>query len=477
MSVDPLVTSDALVTSLSGSVVASLADLERSAGADHSFLQTVIETTPECMKVVAPDGELLLMNPAGLRMVGALEFSQISDTPIFDLIAPEHREAWILNHEAVCRGERLSWTFDILGLTGERRHLETQATPIRLPTGEVGQLAITRDVTAAVRGEQALRQSESRARAMLDALPAAVYTTDAEGRVTYFNEAAVRFSGRTPVIGSDSWCVSWKLYWPNGTPMPHDACPMALAMKRQSPSHGEYEAVAERPDGVRVPFIPYATPLFGEDGALTGGINMLVDITERKAAIERQQLMINELNHRVKNTLSVVQSLAHLTLRNDTSAEGLGNFEARLQAMSAAHDVLTARSWEGAQLGELVKKALDPLCVLPGRYTATGPDVDLPARPAVALSMALHELCTNAIKHGSLSVPAGKIDVSWRYEAEQLSLTWREHGGPPVSPPVRRGFGMQMLKRALTHEFGGSVTLDFEPEGLRCHIVGRLASP
>ncbi|MBI2260069.1 MAG: PAS domain S-box protein [Caulobacterales bacterium] len=321
----------------------------------------------------------------------------------------------------------------------------------------------------------AVGESEHRARAMLDALPAAVYTTDAEGRITYYNQAAVVFSGREPVIGSDSWCVSWKLFQPDGTPMPHDECPMALALRRRTPSHGEYEAVAERPDGTRVPFIPYATPLFGRDGALTGGINMLVDISERKKAEEHQLLMINELNHRVKNTLAVVQSLAHLTLRNDTTPGALRDFEARLHAMSAAHDVLTSRNWVGAPLTDLVRRALDPHCAHPDCYTATGPDIDLPPQTAVALSMALHELCTNAIKHGSLSAAGtGSVDVAWTCEDDRLSLTWTERGGPPVSPPTRRGFGVQMLERALAHEFHGSVTLDFAPEGLRCHIAGPL---
>ena len=321
----------------------------------------------------------------------------------------------------------------------------------------------------------ALRDSEHRAKAMLDALPAAIYTTDAEGRITYYNKAAIAFSGREPVIGSDSWCVSWKLFQPDGTPMAHDECPMALALRRQTPSHGEYEAIAERPDGTRVPFIPYATPLFGRDGVLTGGINMLVDISERRTAEAHQLLMINELNHRVKNTLAVVQSLAHLTLRKHTAPDALRDFEARLHAMSAAHDVLTSRNWAGAPIADLVRRALDPHCSGPDRYTASGPDIDLPPQTAVALSMALHELCTNAVKHGSLSTPGGSVEVVWSRDGEdRLSLTWIERGGPAVSPPTRRGFGVQMLERALAHEFNGTVTLDFAPAGLRCHIAGPL---
>src|SRR5262245_52445049 len=134
--------------------------------------------------------------------------------------------------------------------------------------------------------EWAERESERRFREMIDALPAAIYTTDAEGRLTHFNPAAVKFSGRTPELGTDQWCVSWKLYYPDGTPMPHDKCQMAVALKEGRVVRGE-EAIAERPDGERIWFEPYPTPLRDAEGGIVGGINMLFDITERKKAEEK----------------------------------------------------------------------------------------------------------------------------------------------------------------------------------------------
>jgi PAS domain S-box-containing protein len=130
-----------------------------------------------------------------------------------------------------------------------------------------------------------LQGSERRLRDVLDALPVAIYTTDADGRITGFNEAAVRFAGRVPQLGADSWCVSWKLFWSDGTPMPHDQCPMAMALKEGRPVHG-IEAIAERPDGTRVHFVPYPTPLHDTSGKVIGAVNMLVDITEHKQAEE-----------------------------------------------------------------------------------------------------------------------------------------------------------------------------------------------
>ena len=134
---------------------------------------------------------------------------------------------------------------------------------------------------------------------LLDALPAAIYTTDAAGRITFFNEAAVEFSGRTPEIGSDRWCVTWRLYWPDGRPMAHDECPMARALKEDRPIRGG-EAIAERPDGTRVPFMAYPTPLHDASGRLVGAVNMLVDLTAAKEVDEARRLLNETLEHRVE---------------------------------------------------------------------------------------------------------------------------------------------------------------------------------
>jgi PAS domain S-box-containing protein len=135
-------------------------------------------------------------------------------------------------------------------------------------------------------------ESEQTFRKLLDAFPAPVYTTDAAGRITFYNKAAVKFSGRRAQLGSDQWCVTWRLYWPDGTPLPHDACPMAIALKEDRAIRGA-KAVAERPDGTRVPFTPYPTPLHDASGALVGAVNMLLEISELEpAALDGVQVLI-----------------------------------------------------------------------------------------------------------------------------------------------------------------------------------------
>jgi PAS domain S-box-containing protein len=184
--------------------------------------------------------------------------------------------------------------------------------------------------------EEALRDRfrESRFRQLLNALRAAVYTTDAAGRISFYNEAAAELWGCRPELGRSEWCGSWRLSWPDGTPLPHHECPMALALKEDRCIRG-MEAVAERPDGTRVPFIPYPTPLHDASGKLVGAVNMLVDITDRKRAEEQQALLIRELHHRVRNMLATVQAIMAATARTSgTIQEFETDFTNRIAALA-----------------------------------------------------------------------------------------------------------------------------------------------
>jgi two-component sensor histidine kinase len=190
-----------------------------------------------------------------------------------------------------------------------------------------------------------------------------------------------------------------------------------------------------------------------------------------------QQMLIGELNHRVKNTLSVVQSLAHQTFREAADPRAsIRAFELRLQALGQAHNLLTRERWRSASLDEIVQVALAPFCS-DDRCSREGPDIHVPPQTAVTLALALHELATNAVKYGALSVREGHITVRWSGDARAFELLWAESGGPPATEPARRGFGTRLIERSLATELNGTATIDFLPEGLRCRVVGRLATP
>lgn len=446
---------------------------ERRVQESQDFLRAVVETTPECVKVVAEDGTLLQMNGAGLRMVEADKADTVCGTSTFNLVAPEWRDHWQDCHIRVCRGERLSWEFEIVGIRGTRRHMETHAVPLPMPDGTVAQLAVTRDCTRRYRQEALLREREQHLRDILEALPAAVYTTDPEGRITFYNQAATELWGCSPELGSAEWCGSWRLYWPDGSYLPHDECPMAMALKEGRPIRG-IEAIAERPDGTRVPFIPYPTPLRNGEGALIGAVNMLVDITDRKRAEESQLLLINELNHRVKNTLASVQSIAAQSFRSEAGASSFNQFEGRLIALSKAHDILTREHWESANLYDIVVQAVAPLSGS-DHFDISGPALRVTPKTALSFAMAVHELCTNASKYGALSNADGRIAIEWRVADKRLHWRWEERGGPPVEAPRQRGFGSRLIEQGLARELNGDVRLDYSVGGVICEIDAPLA--
>jgi len=196
------------------------------------------------------------------------------------------------------------------------------------------------------------------------------------------------------------------------------------------------------------------------------------DLTELKQAEELQRLLVNELNHRVKNTLATVQSITSQTLRAapDPGA-ACDAIEDRIISLARVHDLLTARSWSGADLRDVARRAMQPFAA--AQLDLAGPSIDVPPQHALALSLALHELATNAAKYGALSVPGGRVSISWSQESGMLRLTWREAGGPPVSPPTRRGFGSRLLEASL-RDLRGQSRLDYAPDGVRADFSAPL---
>jgi len=246
------------------------------------------------------------------------------------------------------------------------------------------------------------------------------------------------------------------------------------AIAQRTDLESEYRTLT--PDGETRWILVRGRATYREDGAPIRMTGVSLDITARKNADERRRLLLDELNHRVKNTLATVQSIALQTGRTADAASFEQAFLARIAALARAHDLLTEVAWEGASLREVIARTLAPY-VAEGqtdRIALSGPDVRLSPNAAVSLTMAFHELATNAGKYGSLSAVGGRVDVRWKVDgpgdATAVEIDWRESGGPPVVRPARRGFGSRLVEKSLAREFDGQVELIFAPEGVWCHM-------
>lgn len=237
-----------------------------------------------------------------------------------------------------------------------------------------------------------------------------------------------------------------------------------------------YDTVRLRKDGSRVNVSITVSPLRDGQGNIVGASKIARDVTERKQHEETQSILVHELNHRTKNLLATVQAIALRTLTG-ASPESERLFRNRVRALSASQDLLTKNGWRGASLSSMFAAVLAPFVQGNTQISiALGPNVHLDLRQTNALSMAVHELATNAIKYGALSTPTGLVQVGWEVENGNVSLSWRESGGPEVLPPKHFGFGNELLTAALKYELKADANLDFRPTGLNFSVRLPLSS-
>jgi PAS domain S-box-containing protein len=245
-----------------------------------------------------------------------------------------------------------------------------------------------------------------------------------------------------------------------------------------SSSDGGSEIRYHRKDGSIFWAAVFISPVRNESGDIVQHFASFVDLTRQKQEQAQSTMLIDELNHRVKNTLSTVQSIVWQVLRHTSDPEVIQkSIESRLFALSRSHDLLTRGNWEGAGLHDLVNEAMEPFGVLngrTGRIKIEGKNVYLRPKATLALGIALHELATNAVKYGAFSNEEGSILISWGIEptpeGQRLILRWQESDGPRVKPPSRKGFGSRVIERGLAHELEGTAHLDYRPDGVVCTI-------
>ena len=315
---------------------------------------------------------------------------------------------------------------------------------------------------------QRLRESEEHHRFVLQSLPAAVYSCDREGRITLFNQAAAELWGRKPELGRDHWSSPWKSFRRSGKPFAAQDCPVAIALKTGE-AVPRLELQVERDDGTRRAIMPFPIPIKDNSGAITGALELLMDVTERNEAEERRRILMAELDHRVKNMLANIYAMVRVSGKGASSLESyVTSLGARIQAMARAHDLLRRTGWSVADFGDIVQESLSPFQTTALNLRCEGPTVQLSARQAQAIALAFHELATNAMKYGAWSMPGGIVELKWRVEAapgrNTLALCWEEAGGPPCTTPTRVGFGTTILNLAASDVMGTSRS-SFEPRG------------
>lgn len=366
---------------------------------------------------------------------------------------------------ALQRRQNVTVTGRYRNAAGEYRRLETLAHPRFAADGTfMGLTGVNTDITDRERAEKALRDSEERFRTVVEASPAGMVMTDGAGRIQMINAPCEKLFGYEPgeMVGRGIDSLLPVAVREQLTPL--------LAGHGTDGEHVLKREVTGRcKDGREIPMEIGVNPILTSDGVRI--IATIVDIAERKRAQAQRELLLAELNHRVKNTLAVVQGLAHQTFRQ---VEPLPRkaFEGRLLALAKAHDLLTRSHWESTSLQQLAADTLQLGGANGQRIRAQGPAISLSPHAALTIALALHELFTNTLKYGALSSDTGSVIFCWeRLEpGGQLRIEWRELGGPPVTQPTHKGFGSLLLERTLARDLDGRVNLSFHPSGLVCVI-------
>jgi PAS domain S-box-containing protein len=458
--------------------IASILDITEQKRVEESReqLARIVDSSADAIIGKDLDGIITSWNK-GAQLLYGYSAEEVIGRSITILIPPEIREEEAEILAQIRRGEHIDH-YETVRRRKDGTLFDTSLTvsPVKSADGRViGASKIARDISERKSAETKLRDSERRLQDLLTAIPAAIYATDAEGRITYCNQAAVALAGRTPTLGSDEWSRAWKLYTPDGAPLPYDQSPMAVALREGRPLRN-VEAVAERPDGTRVPFIPYPMPIRDASGKVVGAINMLADLSERKEAETQQRVLLNELNHRVKNNMQMMQALLVSAARHASSTEArrvLGEASGRIAAMAAAQQVLYgARNATQFSAAEFMRS----VCETARQMFSTNIDILCESAPvqlsndvAMPLALILNELLTNAVKHGADGNLQRSIRVALTKESDAFVLSVEDDGRGYDLEAVRQKSSGLRLVQGLARQLGGEFAVTREP-ATRCSV-------
>jgi PAS domain S-box-containing protein len=429
-------------------------------------LQLIYDTAPIGLAFLSPDCRYLHINQRLTEICGISVEGHLGRT-VRECVPALAESVEAIVRSIMATGEPITG----IEVAGQRpNQIEDRAWitywhPVRGPDGEiVGVNVAAEEITERKRVEAALRASERQFHTLADSIPQLVWMAEADGRIFWFNGHWYDYTG-SPAgnTGTHDWQT---LLAPASLP---DAS-RHWAESLQAGTALEMELSLLGKDGQYRPFLTRAIPLRDATSTVYRWIGTHIDISEQRRREEHIRFIIDELSHRTKNLLAVVMAVANQTAQyaGDVRQYQM-RFSERLQALAHCHDLLVKDSWHGASFHDLVSAQMRPFGETnAGRINATGPAVVLKPDAVQHLGLALHELATNASKHGALSGPRGEVLIRWQHDEtdDKVRIYWCEKGGPPVMPPQRRGFGHVVIEQIVPRALNGSGILDFSPAGV-----------
>ncbi|MEI8153792.1 MAG: PAS domain-containing protein [Hyphomicrobiales bacterium] len=445
---------------------------------NESRFKIFAQAMPNQVWSSTPDGQLDWFNYQVYAFSG-LCFSDLAGTGWATMVHPDDiapaASAWT---KALASATQYQTQFRLRRADGVWRWHLTRALPIKNDTGVVTRwIGTNTDIEDQKAAEAELAEVEQRAAVAVAAADIGTWDLNPQSGVLKWDRRCYELFGLSP--GQPvSFAVFLAGLHPSDREFAEKACIEAM---RSEGSHGydiEFRTIGLE-DGVERWVSAKGKSEF-KNGTVVRFIGTVRDISGLKRAEEQQRLLTRELEHRMKNTMAMVAAIANQTFRSAaTLDDAKAIFEARLKTLNQAHDTLTRSSWTSAPMPVVVEGALAPHRTGEGRINLDGPAVELSARQALSLALALHELATNATKYGSLSAVGGTIDVTWDLHATNQGLVlrfeWRESDGPAVATPTHRGFGSRLIERTLSSDFGSAVEMDYRADGLVCRFEAKLS--
>jgi PAS domain S-box-containing protein len=422
------------------------------------------------------DYRFLEVNPAFERQSG---LKDVLGKWMRDL-ADGNEDHWFEIYDRIARGGKPERFEHVAGVAGNR-WFEVYAYPFGEP-GSHQVAVLFNDITARKGTEDALRASEASQRWILETVPVGILFAEApSGRIVGGNARIEEILGH-PVLPSENVDAyrEWRAIHRDGRPVDPEEYPLARVI-RGGETRAELQVRYLRDDGTDAWIDIVAVPVRGPEGSVAGAVAAISDIDARKRAEEQRDLLNNELSHRMKNLLAMVQAIAANTLRGATDVDVAKEVLAdRLITLGTAHDLLLGGAAEHAAIEPVIRGGVGLQDDGSGRVRYRGPPVEIGGRAALALALMMHELATNATMYGALSIPGGHVEIVWTLtegtSAPTLTLSWQERDGPPVTPPSRKGFGSRLIERGLVGAVDGRIELAYRPEGVRCVVEAPLGN-